>query len=135
MIRFEDRIKVRYYDCDHMGVMHHSNYLRYFESARDDMMESWGYKLEQCEKDGIFLPVVKAELRNHRPAVSGEMVRITAEIPEVPLAKIHVRQQMFNAKGELCCEAEITLGFLSAATGRPVRCPEKLAALMERLSE
>lgn len=37
MIRFKTTIKVRYYECDPMGVVHHSNYIRYFECARNEM--------------------------------------------------------------------------------------------------
>ena len=56
MIRYETSIKVRYYECDPMGIVHHSNYLRYFECARDEMIESWGYGVEQCQADGITFP-------------------------------------------------------------------------------
>ena len=131
MIHFETTLKVRYYECDPMGIVHHSNYLRYFECARDEMISAWGYGIEQCQADGITFPLVKAELQFHRPAVSGDVIRVVAEISTVPLAKLVVNQQIFNQKGELCCEGIVTLGFLSAVTGRPTRCPEKLLALME----
>lgn len=131
MIRFETSFPVRYYECDPMGIVHHSNYLRYFECARDEMLSRWGYGIEQCQADGITFPVVKAELRFHRPALSGDILTVVAEIPEIPMAKLTVNQKVLNGHGELCCEGTVTLGFLSAATGRPTRCPDKLLALME----
>lgn len=131
MIQFGTTIKVRYYECDPMGIVHHSNYLRYFECARDEMIASWGYGIEQCQADGITFPVAGAELRFHAPARSGDTLRVTAEIDKVPLAKLVVRQQVLNQDGVLCCEGVVTLGFLSSRTGRPVRCPEKLSALMQ----
>ena len=42
MIHFETSFPVRYYEADPMGIVHHSNYLRYFECARDEMIASWG---------------------------------------------------------------------------------------------
>ena len=131
MIRFQTSFPVRYYECDPMGMVHHSNYLRYFECARDEMISSWGYGIEQCQADGITFPVVKAELRFHHPAVSGDVITVMAEISEMPLAKLVVAQKVLNARGELCCEGTVTLGFLSAATGRPTRCPEKMLSLLE----
>ena len=131
MIRFQTSFPVRYYECDPMGIVHHSNYLRYFECARDEMISSWGYGIEQCQAGGITFPVVKAELRFHRPAVSGDVITVMAEISEMPLAKLVVAQKVLNARGELCCEGTVTLGFLSAATGRPTRCPEKMLSLLE----
>lgn len=135
MIRFQTTIKVRYYECDPMGVVHHSNYIRYFECARNEMMDAWGYTVEQCQADGITFPMASAELRFHRPAMAGDFLTVTAEMEKLPLAKLVVKQQVFNQKGELCCDGVVTLGFLSAETGRPTRCPERLLAIMQAAQE
>ncbi len=132
MISYETTLKVRYYECDPMGIVHHSNYLRYFECARDEMIASWGYSIEQCQADGLTFPLVNAQLRFHRPALSGDTLRITAEIDGLPMAKLVVNQKIFNQRDELCCEGTVTLGFLDSATGRPMRCPEKFLSLMEK---
>lgn len=34
--------KVQYYETDQMGIVHHSNYIRWFEEARTDYMEKMG---------------------------------------------------------------------------------------------
>ncbi len=135
MIRFKTTIKVRYYECDPMGVVHHSNYIRYFECARNEMMDAWGYTVEQCQADGITFPMASAELRFHRPALAGDFLTVTAEMDKLPLAKLVVKQQVFNQKDELCCDGVVTLGFLSAETGRPTRCPERLLAIMQAAQE
>ena len=135
MIRFKTTIKVRYYECDPMGVVHHSNYIRYFECARNEMMDAWGYTVEQCQADGITFPMASAELRFHRPALAGDFLTVTAEMDKLPLAKLVVKQQVFNQKGELCCDGVVTLGFLSSETGRPTRCPERLLAIMQAAQE
>jgi acyl-CoA thioester hydrolase len=135
MIRFKTTIKVRYYECDPMGVVHHSNYIRYFECARNEMMDAWGYTVEQCQADGITFPMASAELRFHRPAMAGDFLTVTAEMEKLPLAKLVVKQQVFNQKGELCCDGVVTLGFLSSETGRPTRFPERLLAIMQAAQE
>ena len=33
---------VKYYETDQMGIVHHSNYIRWFESARIDYMDQMG---------------------------------------------------------------------------------------------
>lgn len=131
MVHFETGIKVRYYECDPMGVVHHSNYLRYFECARDEMIAAWGYGIEQCQADGITFPVAKLEMQFHRPALSGDTLTVSADIEKLPLAKLVVKQKVVNQHGELCCEGSVILGFLSAAEGRPVRCPDKLYRILE----
>ena len=49
---------VNYYETDKMGVVHHSNYIRYFEEARTYFMEQVGYPYERLEREGIMSPVI-----------------------------------------------------------------------------
>ena len=65
---FETTFPVRYYETDQMAVVHHSNYIRYFEIARNAMMADGGYPIEEFEKDGVVIPVVSVECRFRVPA-------------------------------------------------------------------
>ena len=38
MMVFSTSFPVRYYETDQMGIVHHSNYIRFFENARSQMM-------------------------------------------------------------------------------------------------
>ena len=49
--------KVQYYETDRMGIVHHSNYIRWFEEARIFYMEKMGYSYSEMEKTGIMIPV------------------------------------------------------------------------------
>ena len=42
--------KTQYYETDQMGIIHHSNYIRWFEEARMDMMEQMGMGYAEMEK-------------------------------------------------------------------------------------
>ena len=131
MTHFETNFPVRYYETDQMGIVHHSNYIRYFECARNAMMAAWGYPIEQCEADGVTIPIVSVSCRYHRPAKMGDVLRITAEIEKVPLAKLTVVQKVYNASGDLLVSGEVVLGFLNKDTGFPVRCPDTLVKIIE----
>lgn len=50
--------KVKYYECDRMGITHHSNYIRFMEEARVDLMDQLGYGFERMEADGVVSPVL-----------------------------------------------------------------------------
>ena len=50
--------KVKYYECDRMGITHHSNYIRFMEEARVDLMDQLGYGFERMEADGVVSPVI-----------------------------------------------------------------------------
>lgn len=132
MMYYETSFPVRYYETDQMGIVHHSNYIRYFECARNLMMKDGGYPIVECEADGVVIPIVSVQCKYRHPAKMGDTVRVVAAIDKVPLAKLTIRQAVYNQDGTLCAEGQVILGFLDKNTGRPVGCPEKLRAMIER---
>ena len=132
MVYFETFFPVRYYETDQMGIVHHSNYIRYFECARNNMMREFGYPIEKCEEDGVTIPIVSVECRYKYPARMGDDLRVVATIDTLPMAKLRIGQAVYNQEGTLCVEGEVVLGFLNKATGRPTRCPEKLLEAIKK---
>ena len=133
MAVFKTSFPVRYYETDQMAVVHHSNYIRYFEIARDEMMVQLGFPIEKCEKElGILVPIVSVECHFRYPARMGDVLTATAEVDRIPMAKMFNKQAVYNQDGVLCAEGVVTLGFLNKETFTPVRCPEEVTALFEK---
>lgn len=59
--------KVNYYETDRMGVVHHSNYIRYMEEARCAWLDAIGMPFSVLEENGITIPVlaVNCTYKNH----------------------------------------------------------------------
>ena len=132
MAIFKTSFPVRYYETDQMAVVHHSNYIRYFEIARDEMMVQLGFPIEKCEKElGVLVPIVSVECHFRHPARMGDVLTATAEVNRVPMAKMVIKQAVYNQDGVLCAEGTVTLGFLYKETFMPVRCPEPVVKLFE----
>ena len=132
MATFKSAFPVRYYETDQMAVVHHSNYIRYFEIARDEMMVKLGFPIEQCEKElGILVPIVSVECHFHHPAHMGDVLTAVAQFDKVPMAKMVVKQAVYNQDGVLCADGTVVLGFINKETFRPVRCPEPVVKLFE----
>lgn len=51
--------KVQYYETDGMGIVHHSNYIRWFEEARVDLLEQLGFGYDRIEEAGYSGPVLE----------------------------------------------------------------------------
>ncbi|MBE6253398.1 MAG: acyl-CoA thioesterase [Bacteroidales bacterium] len=133
MAIFKTSFPVRYYETDQMAVVHHSNYIRYFEIARDEMMVQLGFPIEKCEKElGVLVPIVSVECHFRHPARMGDVLTATAEVNRVPMAKMVIKQTVYNQDGVLCAEGSVTLGFLNKETFMPVRCPEPVTELFEK---
>ena len=122
---------VRYYETDQMGIVHHSNYIRYFECGRMDMLEKAGLPMHRIEEAGVMLPVVSVECRYRFPARLGDRLKIVSLIDDVPKAKLVVRSEIYNQDDVLLCDGAVTIGFIDSASRRPIRCPAELSAIFE----
>lgn len=130
MMRSELELDIRYYETDQMGIVHHSNYIRFFECGRSDMMMKAGLPIEEIEKAGVMLPVVSVECHYRHPAYMGDRIRIVSMIEKLPLAKLIVRSEIYNQHGDLLVDGVVTLGFIDSVTRHPVRCPESLSSII-----
>lgn len=129
MIKTELEIDVRYYETDQMGIVHHSNYIRYFECGRISMLKELGLPMEKIEEAGIMMPVVGVECRYKVPAKFGEVLKIVTTVDELPRAKMTIRSDIYNPSGDLCCTGAVTIGFIDAQTRRAIRCPEAFLSI------
>ena len=133
MVHFELKFPVRYYETDQMGVVHHSNYIRYFECARNGMMAALGLPIEVAESEHhIMIPIISVECRFRHPARMGDTLTVTADIERMPLAKLYVKQTVRNQDGKLCAEGQVVLGFIDSRTFTPVACPEAILDILQK---
>ncbi len=68
--------KVQYYETDQMQIVHHSNYIRWFEEARTYLMDEMGFSYFQMEEEGIVVPVLSAYAEYKSMVRFGETVEI-----------------------------------------------------------
>ena len=59
--------KINYYETDKMGIVHHSNYIRFLEEARCKMLEQFEMPYSSFESNGIMIPVlgVNCSFKHH----------------------------------------------------------------------
>lgn len=69
-------IKARYYETDKMGIIHHSNYIRWFEEARVDALEQIGLSYDKLENIGIISPVLTVNCQYIHPVHFNDNVEI-----------------------------------------------------------
>lgn len=115
-----------------MGVVHHSEYPRYFELARNRWLNEVGYTIDVCNAANLVFPVVHLECDYKFSARFGGYITATARIVSFSGARMEFLQQVLNEEGRVCAEGKVVVGFLNTATGRVMRCPEDLAAIIER---
>ena len=134
MRKFEHFLDVRYYETDQMGIVHHSNYIRYFECGRMAMLDEVGLPMHKIEEAGIMLPIISVQCNYKYPAKLGDRLKIVTYFAELPKVRFTVISEVYNQKGQLLVEGSVSMGFIDSSTRRPVRCPENLLKIFSEHS-
>lgn len=105
--------KAQYYETDQMGVVHHSNYIRWFEEARCDFMDQMGMGYRAMEEDGILSPVLSAQAEYRASVYFQDTVEIRLQVKAYNGIKLVISYTVTDqATGELRCTGETSHCFL-----------------------
>lgn len=106
--------KAQYYETDQMGVIHHSNYIRWFEEARCDLLESVGFGYDRMEREGIISPVLSVEAEYKSMVRFGDTVIISPKITAFNGVRFTVEYTVTDAAtGELRTTGKSTHCFIN----------------------
>ena len=93
--------KVQYYETDKMGIVHHSNYIRWMEESRISFLESIGLDYSTLEKRGVISPVIGVNVRYKKPTYFGEEISIEVSIKEYTGIKLIFNYTMKNKDNQV----------------------------------
>ena len=72
--------EVKYYECDRMGITHHSNYVRIMEEARVDYLDQLGFGFDKIEEEGVVSPVISIECNYKHPTTFKDLIDVKVTI-------------------------------------------------------
>jgi acyl-CoA thioester hydrolase len=110
----ECQIRVRYAETDRMGLLHHANYLVYFEQARTELLRQMGKTYRDLEDAGYYLVVAKVEVRYKRPAHYDDVLTVRATVTRASPVRLEHKYEVVGPDGHLCCEGHTTLACVDA---------------------
>ncbi len=84
----ESLVRVRFCDTDMMGVVHHSNYIKYFELARIEYLRRRGLNYASWVKMGFHLPVISVDSSFKSPAYLDDLLRVEARLSILSRVKV-----------------------------------------------
>lgn len=105
----EITIRVRYAETDRMGLLHHANYLVYFEQARTELLRSFGVTYKELEDQGFFLVIARLDVKYRKPVHYDDLLTIRTTVTKSSPVRLEHRYEVFR-EGVLTCEGTTTLG-------------------------
>jgi len=77
---YQENIRVQYKDTDQMGVVHHGNYVTWFEIGRTEWMRHKGMTYSQLENQRLLLPVMDVQLQYKLSAKYDDCVAVFTRV-------------------------------------------------------
>ena len=119
--------KAQYHETDQMGIIHHSNYVKWMEEARIGYMSRMGFSYKKVEELGVISPVVEISVAYRKQVFFDDEIRIRVGIKQYNGISLEFNYEFFNAsRNEICTTAYSRHCFLKDG---------KLIALKKELPE
>jgi len=125
MTTTDTQLIVRYAETDAQGIVHHSNYLVWFEEGRSDYLRQKGLNYTDFEKSGYFVVVVEATARYKAPAYYEDQLCVRTTLARAQGKILEFHYEVVNQQGTLLAEGK-TVHVVLGRDRRPVALPETL---------
>lgn len=130
-------VRVHWADTDAAGIVWFGNFLRYFETAEDELFRALGrQRTDLIEEFDIWMPRVEVTCRFRSPARAGDELDVGIAV-DLPTERRIVYRFEVRARpsGRLVAEGSYRVACVSRATFAPVPCPSAVRALLSRAGE
>ena len=119
----EVEIDVRYAETDQMQLVHHANYLVWFELARTELCDQAGLHYSEIERNGFYMVVTQAEVKYRQGARYGDRVRLLCRVDRIGSRGMQFAYEA-RRDDELLATGRTHHVWVARETGRPCRMPE-----------
>ncbi len=128
--------RVNFYDTDAMNVVHHANYIRWFEIGRVEYLRSLGITLDDMMADGFLFPITEVRAKFVSSGHFDDVLRIETRAAALTKAKMEFEYRIVCASTEkLLVEGYTQNVFTNRETGHIARLPAKYYERMEQAME
>lgn len=131
----DTQIRVRYAETDAMGVVHHSQYVIWFEVGRSSFMRGIGHSYAEVEHLGYLLVLSQLGVRYHKPAYYEELVTVRTQLTQLRSRGVTFAYTVLRPGGSDSPEQVLATGFTrlicTDRRGQVQRLPDPFRAVLE----
>jgi acyl-CoA thioester hydrolase len=122
-------MRVRFFETDLMGIVHHASYLTYVEAARVEYLRNRGADYRAFTERGFHMPVVEAHLEYKRAARFDDELLVVVRLGA--LTRVTVRFDYRVLRGDELLTQGHTLLACVDESHKPRRIPQDVAELLQ----
>jgi len=125
---------VYYYETDKMGVVHHSNYIRWLEEARTFYFNDNDLAYFETESYGVLSPITELNIKFKYPAKYGDIFTVKMKMTKYTGVRFAVEYAVINQKDELLLEGNSCHAFINQDF-KPVSLARAIPERHEKMKE
>ncbi len=126
------KIRVIYADTDAMGIVYHTNYIKWFEIGRNEFLRDNGIIYSELEKQGYYLPLTKVSCHYLLPARYDDIVLVETKMDYFRRVSIKLDYEIWDERREnILVEGYTVHAF--ASNGKIARPPSEIAEKLKNL--
>jgi acyl-CoA thioester hydrolase len=123
---YDYEYRVRYAETDKMGISYHANYLVWFEAARTEYFRVLGLPYTDCEKKGLFLPVVEVYAKYYSPCTYDDLIIVRTSVSDMGGTTLRFEYQVLHKETSRRIVTGHSLHAFVDARMKPARAPEEV---------
>lgn len=125
---FKTSIRVTWADTDAAGVVHYSNYFRFFEKAEEEFYRHLGFSFTDLHAKGLWFPRVEAFCQYKKPARFNDLLDVQIAVGELKEKSVRFEFNVLNSEeGTLLAAGYIIVVTADKKTGKATEIPEEIA--------
>lgn len=102
-ISFTSEVRVRFTECDPLGIVWHGNYIQFFEDGREAFGRHHGISYLDQKKNNFSTPIVKSNCEHKLPLKYGDVATIKTTYVDSQAAKMIFKYEILNPEGQVVC--------------------------------
>lgn len=125
------KVRVIYADTDAMGIVYHTNYIRWFEIGRTEWLRQMGFVYAEWEKKGYNLPLTQVFCHYLLSAKYDQVLLIETDVEYVKRASVKFTYTIWDEAHEKDLTEGYTVHACTNSLGKIIRLPWDMIAIIE----
>jgi acyl-CoA thioester hydrolase len=126
------KVRVIYADTDAMGVVYHTNYIKWFEVGRNEFMRQLGVPYTELGKLGLNLPLIKVSCDYLKFTTYDQILTIETKFDYIKRASIRFNSRIWDENKENVIVEGYTIHACTNNEGKIRRIPQLLLELINK---
>lgn len=128
------KVRVIYADTDAMGIVYHTNYIKWFEVGRNELMRQLGVAYTELEKLGLNMPLTKVSCHYLPPAKYDQLLTVETKFDYIKRASIRFNSYIWDEEGKKLLVEGYTIHACTNMEGKIRRLPQLLLDLINKFN-